>query len=160
MRDVSMRNVRRTTAVGALSLITFVMSACGNDSSGASSPAAPVVTVTAAPSQPPITVTASPTPTPTAPPTVVAPIASAAPTVAPAIIVMPKLVGQNLQLAQDILQKQGSFVMDQTDALGLDRIQVNDSNWTVCAQDPKAGTEIEASAVVTLASVKLTEKCP
>lgn len=73
---------------------------------------------------------------------------------------MPKLVGQNLQLAQDILQKEGSFVMDQEDALGLDRIQVNDSNWQVCSQTPKAGTTSEVTAVITLASVKLTEDCP
>ena len=87
-------------------------------------------------------------------------MATPAPSAAPVTFVMPKLVGQNLQLAQDILQKQGSYVMDQTDALGLDRIQVNDSNWMVCAQDPKAGAKVDASSVVTLSSVKLTEECP
>jgi len=73
---------------------------------------------------------------------------------------MPKLIGVNLQLAQDILQKEGSYVMDQEDALGLDRIQVNDSNWQVCSQTPMAGSKIDVSAVVTLGSVKLAEECP
>lgn len=73
---------------------------------------------------------------------------------------MPKLTGMNLQLAQDILQKEGSYLMDQQDALGLDRIQVNDSNWQVCSQTPKAGSKTESAAMITLASVKLSEECP
>ena len=73
---------------------------------------------------------------------------------------MPKLVGENLQLAQDILQKEGSYLLDQEDALGLDRIQVMDSNWHVCKQSPKAGKKVPVDTMVTLASVKLTEDCP
>lgn len=153
-----MRTLRRNSSLGVALLSLLALSACGSESPGASASSAPVVTVTAAASPPPVTVTATPTPTPT--PTAAAPAANVAPSAAPEVFVMPKLVGQNLQLAQDILQKQGSYVMDQTDALGLDRIQVNDSNWTVCAQDPKAGAKVEVSAVVTLSSVKLTEQCP
>jgi len=72
---------------------------------------------------------------------------------------MPKLVGKNLQLAQDTLQSLGSYVLDQEDASGLGRLQVNDSNWKVCSQRPKAGSKTPTDTVVLLASVKLDETC-
>lgn len=73
---------------------------------------------------------------------------------------MPALIGVNLQLAQDQLQALGSFVLDQTDASGLGRVQLLDSNWQVCGQDPAAGTVVPVETVVVLASVKLDEVCP
>ena len=73
---------------------------------------------------------------------------------------MPSLVGVNLQLAQDTLQALGSYLMDQEDASGLGRMQINDSNWVVCTQDPAPGEVVEVATVVTLASVKLAETCP
>lgn len=73
---------------------------------------------------------------------------------------MPTLVGVNLQLAQDTLQALDSYVLDQADASGLGRFQMNDSNWTVCAQDPASGAVVPISTIVTLASVKLDETCP
>lgn len=73
--------------------------------------------------------------------------------------VMPKVVGMNLQLAQDLLQSKGSYIIDQEDYKGLNRVQVLDSNWKVCAQSPAAGKKVLISAVVTLSAVKLTEKC-
>lgn len=73
---------------------------------------------------------------------------------------MPKLVGKNLQLAQDKLQSLGSWVLDQEDASGLDRFQILDSNWKVCSQKPKAGKVVSVNTVVVLKSVKLDEKCP
>jgi hypothetical protein len=72
---------------------------------------------------------------------------------------MPRVVGMNLQLAQDLLQSKGSYILDQVDHKGLFRIQVLDSNWKVCKQTPAAGKVVLASTVVTLASVKLTERC-
>ncbi|MGH8825174.1 MAG: hypothetical protein ACRDVN_11940 [Jiangellaceae bacterium] len=51
-------------------------------------------------------------------------------------VAMPDLVGMNLQLAQDTLQALGSYLLDQEDASGLDRLQIIDSNWQVCAQEP------------------------
>ncbi len=73
---------------------------------------------------------------------------------------MPSLVGMNLQLAQDTLQSLDSYLMDQTDASGLGRFQVDDSNWQVCTQDPAAGAVVPISTLVTLGSVKLAESCP
>ena len=73
--------------------------------------------------------------------------------------VMPKVVGMNLQLAQDLLQSKGSYVLDQEDFKGLSRLQVLDSNWKVCAQSPSAGKRVSESTMVTLSSVKLAESC-
>ncbi len=73
---------------------------------------------------------------------------------------MPKLVGENLQLAQDRLQARGSYVLTQEDALGLNRFQVLDSNWKVCSQKPRAGKRVPVDRLVVLDAVKLTESCP
>ena len=84
----------------------------------------------------------------------------ASPTATPeAKFKMPKVVGMNLQLAQDLLQSKGSYILDQVDHKGLLRIQVLDSNWKVCKQSPSPGKVVLASTVVTLSSVKLTERC-
>ena len=72
---------------------------------------------------------------------------------------MPKVVGMNLQLAQDLLQSKGSYILDQEDFKGLNRFQLNDSNWKVCKQSPAPGKSVPVSTVVTLYSVKLTERC-
>jgi hypothetical protein len=72
---------------------------------------------------------------------------------------MPRVVGMNLQLAQDLLQSKGSYILDQVDHKGLLRVQVLDSNWKVCKQTPTSGKVVLASTVVTLSSVKLTERC-
>jgi Protein of unknown function (DUF2510) len=79
---------------------------------------------------------------------------------APEVFKMPNVVGQNLQLSQDQLQALGSYLMDQTDAAGLKRIQVLDSNWRVCAQSPAPGKTVPVATMVVLSSVKLAEQCP
>lgn len=105
-------------------------------------------------------VVATPTPSVTAAPSVESPSPTPTPTPAAEVtFTVPDLVGANLQDAQDLLQSLGSYTMDQTDASGLDRMQVNDSNWQVCAQEPAAGTEVSTDTVVTLAAVKLDESC-
>jgi beta-lactam-binding protein with PASTA domain len=73
--------------------------------------------------------------------------------------VMPALVGANLQDAQDALQARGSFLLTQTDGTGLGRFQMLDSNWRVCAQDPRAGTTTSLATLVELVAVKLAEPC-
>lgn len=73
---------------------------------------------------------------------------------------MPDVVGMVLQDAQDALQALGSYVLDQEDASGAGRLQINDSNWTVCSQEPAAGEKVPVTTMVTLASVKLDEDCP
>lgn len=73
---------------------------------------------------------------------------------------MPKVRGMVLQDAQDKLQALGSYILDQEDATGLERLQVLDSNWRVCKQLPAPGRKVTTSATVRLESVKLTEDCP
>ena len=139
--------------VVAAGVSILVLGGCG----GAASPSATVTEPAPAATAPPVTVTATPTEEPTDEPVVEeTPSAPAA----PEKFTMPKLVGKNLQLAQDMLQKEGSYLMDQKDALGLDRFQINDSNWKVCKQSPKAGKKVVVDTMVTLTSVKLTEDCP
>lgn len=83
----------------------------------------------------------------------------ASPTPTITFFTMPNVTGMNLQLAQDLLQSKGSYLMDQTDAKGLGRFQILDSNWKVCRQSPSPGSKITTSTLVTLASVKLIESC-
>jgi hypothetical protein len=65
-----------------------------------------------------------------------------------------------LQDAQDLLQAQGSYLMDQVDASGAGRIQFFDNNWRVCSQEPSAGSPLSSIDIVTLRSVKLDQSCP
>jgi hypothetical protein len=132
----------------AVGFSILVLGGCG----GTASPSATVTEAAAAP----VTVTATPTDEPIEEPVEETPSA----TVAPETFTMPKLAGKNLQLAQDMLQHEGSYLLDQKDALGLDRLQINDSNWKVCKQSPKAGKKVAVDTMVTLSSVKLTEDCP
>lgn len=73
--------------------------------------------------------------------------------------VMPSLVGMVLQDAQDSLQAKGSYLLDQRDASGKGRLQILDDNWKVCSQSPAPGTKTSVSDMVTLSSVKLSERC-
>lgn len=73
---------------------------------------------------------------------------------------MPRVVGMVLQDAQDVLQSRGSYLLDQEDASGRGRWQFLDSGWKVCAQKPRAGASIPVETIVTLWSVKLSERCP
>ncbi|OZF45510.1 calcium-binding protein [Rhodococcus sp. 14-1411-2a] len=69
---------------------------------------------------------------------------------------MPPVVCMNLQTAQNAIQAAGVFYSRSVDASGASRMQVNDSNWIVVAQDPPAGTLIgEGDAL--LSAVKIGE---
>lgn len=144
----------RFAALLFVPVVAIALAGCGGG-------AAPAVTFTAAASTvtaPPVTVTPTTMPTPTEEEVEVAD--TSAETGPTETFTMPKLVAKNLQLAQDILQNEGSYLLDQTDALGLHRVQLVDSNWKVCAQSPRAGTTVPVDAMVTLAAVKLDEDCP
>ena len=73
---------------------------------------------------------------------------------------MPRLVGHNLQEAQDTLQSKGSYLLRQVDATGAGRLTVVDSDWKVCTQNPKAGAKVPVVQMVKLTAVKLAEHCP
>lgn len=80
--------------------------------------------------------------------------------VAVATFEVPDLVGVNLQHAVESLEAAGARLIDRQDATGLERIFVNDSMWTVCAQVPAAGETATAHDAVTLWVQKLGEPCP
>ncbi|GLY27180.1 PASTA domain-containing protein [Kineosporia sp. NBRC 101731] len=73
---------------------------------------------------------------------------------------MPQLVGRNLQNAQDLLQKRGSYLLDQVDATSQHRFQLLDSDWKVCHQSPRAGSRVLKTKLVRLEAVRLDENCP
>ena len=148
-----MKSAYRVAACFVLVLTPIAgLTGCGGSSTSETTTGAVAPTVTVATT---VEVTAAPTPSETE-----VPAEEESTPTAPETFTMPKVVGVNLQLAQDMLQKAGSFLLDQEDALGLDRIQVMDANWQVCTQSPKAGKEVPVDTMVTLASVKLTEECP
>jgi PASTA domain len=134
-------------------LAALVLAGCGSSATPPTATVTQVVTQSASvPSETPAPETPSPSEssaeeTPSAEPT-------------PETFVMPKVVGMILQDAQDLLQTKGSYLMDQKDATGLDRFQLDDSNWKVCTQKPKAGSKVPIETVVVLSAVKLRETCP
>ncbi|MGX1909013.1 PASTA domain-containing protein [Streptomyces phaeochromogenes] len=71
---------------------------------------------------------------------------------------LPDVVGKDLQAAQDEAQAAGFYALDDQDASGQNRLQVLDRNWTVCKQEPAAGTHPTDTPVV-LYAVKDTETC-
>ena len=73
---------------------------------------------------------------------------------------MPDVGGENLQVAQDLLQSLGSSTSIAQDASGQNRLPVVDSDWTVCAQQPAATARVLVGTVVVLASVMNGESCP
>jgi hypothetical protein len=100
-------------------------------------------TVAAVSPAPTRTVTAAPAPTTTV-------------TVAPVVHYMPDVTGMNLQAAQDKIHDAGVFYSKSWDATGAQRHQVLDSDWTVVAQTPAAGTAF-GEGDATLAVVKVGE---
>ncbi|MHB9862171.1 PASTA domain-containing protein [Streptomyces sp. YIM S03343] len=76
----------------------------------------------------------------------------------PETATLPNLVGKDLQDAQDEAQAAGFYVLDDQDASGQHRLQVFDRNWTVCSQEPEAGTH-PTDTPVTLYAVKDNETC-
>lgn len=161
------RNVNLHRPLLGLALIPLLLAGCASGTSsdspttseivaseegtpGKAATPQPAVTEPAA-TEPATAVAATPEPTTTD----VAPAAPEAVT----LFTMPDVVGQNLQYSQDSLQALGSYVMDQTDASGLGRMQIDDSNWVVCSQDPAPGSAVPISTVVTLSAVKIGEAC-
>jgi hypothetical protein len=69
-------------------------------------------------------------------------------TTAPASF-MPDVVGMNLQAAQDLIQAATDrFFSSSIDCTGEGRMQVNDRNWVVVAQDPAPGSPITEAPVL------------
>lgn len=67
---------------------------------------------------------------------------------------VPDVTAMDHQLAQDTLQAEGFYLLDEIDCSGEDRMLLWDRNWTVQEQKPAPGTEASVDATITLCSVK------
>ncbi|MGV8872587.1 MAG: hypothetical protein ACOH2Q_08680 [Rhodococcus sp. (in: high G+C Gram-positive bacteria)] len=131
-------------SVIVLALPAVVLAACGSDDSAETEVRTVTVEATAA--------------APTSIPRIVFPdtTASEPPTSEPVLASMPPVVCMNLQSAQNAIQAAGIFYSRSVDASGASRMQVNDSNWIVVAQDPQPGVLVgEGDAL--LSAVKIGE---
>ena len=69
-------------------------------------------------------------------------------------IVVPDVVGEDHQLAQDTMQSVGLYNLSEEDATGQDRLMLIDRNWEVVEQEPAAGTRVNEDATIILRSKK------
>jgi len=77
--------------------------------------------------------------------------------------VMPNLVGQDLQAAQNSIQALTDykvFFSGSKDLSGQNRMQINDRNWQVCTSTPPAGTTFTEQTAVEFGVMKESETCP
>lgn len=70
---------------------------------------------------------------------------------------MPTFTGKSVKVAREALDSSTSLTVK--DASGSGRMVLVESNWQVCAQDPKAGTKLDGQPV-RLDAVKFGEGCP
>ena len=162
---------RFTAALGASALVLLV-TGCG------ASPAPAPITVTAPPVTetatatatatetvaPPPTETVAPPPTETASPPSPTPKPSAAsPTPKPKPkptsnrVVVPDMVGENYQDAQDRWRAAGLVVAPADDATGATRLPLIDSNWYVVSQDLEGGSKVAKGSLITATVKKYTD---
>jgi len=72
-------------------------------------------------------------------------------------IVVPNVVGLDHQAAQDALQGEGLWLLDEEDCTGQGRMLLFDRNWEVVSTDPPAGTHVDEDTTITLCSKKQGE---
>ena len=82
---------------------------------------------------------------------------AATPSPVPALVVVAGCVGTNYQLAQDIWRAAGLIVLPATDALGLHRLPIIDSNWIVVAQNLSPGSKVTSGSAITATVKKYTD---
>lgn len=72
-------------------------------------------------------------------------------------IIVPDVAGLDHQAAQDALQGEGLWLLDEADATGQGRLLLFDRNWEVVRTDPPAGSEVSAETTITIYSKKQGE---
>jgi beta-lactam-binding protein with PASTA domain len=77
---------------------------------------------------------------------------------APQTVAVPDAVGKDYQTAQDLWRAAGLHVMPAVDALGANRLAVNDLNWVVVSQTPAAGERVSRDSGITATIKKYTDK--
>lgn len=73
-------------------------------------------------------------------------------------ITVPNVVGLDHQAAQDALQGEGLYNLDERDCTGQGRALLFDRNWEVVSTDPPAGATVSEDDKITLCSVKQGEQ--
>ncbi len=68
--------------------------------------------------------------------------------------VVPDVVGEDLQYAQDTMQAAGYYNLSEEDATGQGRLLINDRAWIVVSQEPKAGTRANSGTAIVLRAKK------
>jgi hypothetical protein len=139
-------------AVGAvLVIVAFAAGAASKSGETVAAPSASAPIAAVAPA-PVVTVTATPDPS--------SPTAAAVDPAPAALAVMPDVVCQNLQDAQDEIQRAGVFFSRSDDASGQARSQVIDRNWVVVAQTPAAGESVgEMEAILSVVKTDEPNNC-
>ncbi|WP_370332222.1 hypothetical protein [Mycolicibacterium hippocampi] len=77
--------------------------------------------------------------------------------------VMPDLIGQDLQGAQDQIQSVSDgqvWFSGSTDLTGQGRAQILDRAWVVCTSTPPSGTPFTTTTQINFGVVKDVESCP
>lgn len=72
-------------------------------------------------------------------------------------IVVPDVTGMDHQAAQDVMQGEGLWLLDEVDCTGQDRMLLWDRNWEVVRTDPPAGSRVREDDTITLCSKKQGE---
>lgn len=72
-------------------------------------------------------------------------------------IVVPDVAGLDHQAAQDALQGEGLWLLDEKDATGQGRALLWDRNWEVVRTDPPAGTAVSEDTTIAIFSKKQGE---
>ena len=72
-------------------------------------------------------------------------------------IVVPNVVGKDLQFAQDTMQAAGLYHLSSHDSTGQGRSQVLDRNWIVTDQTPPAGSNVADDQLIDLGARKFTD---
>jgi beta-lactam-binding protein with PASTA domain len=72
-------------------------------------------------------------------------------------ITVPNVVGLDHQAAQDAMQGEGLWLLDEEDCTGQGRMLLWDRNWEVVSTDPPAGTQVSEDTTITLCSKKQGE---
>ena len=72
-------------------------------------------------------------------------------------IVVPNVVGLDHQAAQDALQGEGLWMLEEEDCTGQDRMLLWDRNWEVVSTDPPPGTPVNEDTTITICSKKQGE---
>jgi hypothetical protein len=72
-------------------------------------------------------------------------------------ITVPNVVGLDHQAAQNAMQGEGLYALDEKDCSGRGRLLLFDRNWEVVKTDPPAGTHVSEDTTITICSVKQGE---